>query len=136
MIKNYRAIATEISQKLSISEQEINQVLRLFGQEATDKLQSFGDIEVYLYGLGSFVARRKKIYDLIKYYQVRKERLEQLVVKANKEGLIFDCEEKIEKLKKLNELYKARDSKRRELKNEQITGDIQEPQADMGRLAE
>lgn len=137
MIENNKSIASTISKSLNIGEEEVNRVLDFVGKATKKELEGFNDIEIYIYGLGSFVARRKKIYDLMKYYEVRAERLASSQMKEDlKASLIEDCHIKIEKLRILNLMYKERDSNRKKLKDEQTTRGIQEQTPDMGRTEE
>lgn len=93
------------------------------------------NIEIYMYGLGSFEARRKKIYDLIFYYEAKKRNIQEKKMKENTRAIIIDdCDHKINQLKALHELYKVKDNEKKEFKDEQrqVTGDIQEQKINLG----
>lgn len=137
MIEDNKSISKEIANRLNFNQEEVFRALDFVYRDAKAQLENFKDIEIYMFGLGSFVARRKKIHHLIKYFQVRKEKLSELNnTKLDTETLIADCDKKIEQLKLLNDLYKIRDEKRKQLKNEQTVGNISEPETDLGRTEE
>lgn len=138
MIKNQKDVAKLVAPSLGVSEKEVTQVLNLLMQSTKEKLESIEGNEIYIYNLGSFVTKRKKIHDLIKYYEVRKARLaEKDFNEEMKAALITDCDIKIQQLINRREDYKTKDLARKEFKqsqNEQsdINGSLQESESDLG----
>lgn len=142
MIKNQKDVAKAVAPSIGVSEKEVIQVLNLLMHSAKEKLESIEGNEIYIYNLGSFVTKRKKVHDLIKYYEVRKAKLaEKDFDEKIKETLIADCEFKIQQLINRREEYKTKDSARKEFKqaqNEQSNdvGSVQESESDLGGLQE
>lgn len=132
MIKNQRDVAKIISPSLGVSEKEVIQVLSLLMQSTKEVLEGIESNEVYIYNLGSFTTKRKKIYDLIKYYEVRRAKLlEKEFNPETKAALIADCDFKLERLKQRNLDYREKDAARKAFKQNQheqedIDGSIQE----------
>ncbi len=138
-MKTYKDIIKNISESNSIAELDTTNAIEFIFRDLKVKLESMEDIEIYILGLGSFVPKRKKIYDLIFYYEAKKRNIQEKQLKeVTKKIISEDCDRKIESLKRLNELYKQRDQKRKEFKDgkKQIIGDIQEPETNMGRAEE
>lgn len=139
MIKNQRYVAQIVAQSLGVSENEVSQVLNLFYKTAKQNMEEIVDNEIYLYGLGSFVTKRKKLYDQIIYYEVRKKNIsESNKPQELKETLMQECDEKIQALKERVEDYRKKDLARKIFKqnqNEQTTvdGGVQESESDLGR---
>lgn len=130
MIKSNKDFVPQLAKEFGITEQEVSNILEVYFKDGKAKAENMVDTDIYFYGLGTLSAKRKKIYDLIKYYKVRKERVGQntKTIQEIKDRIINECEFKINQLNLLLEKYKEQDIKRKNLKLEQenITRSIQE----------
>lgn len=141
MIKIINDLYKPVADLLDINESEIECVLDFFYKDAKSKLENFSNIEIYLYGLGTYTAKRRKIYDLIKYYEVRKENVikNNILKSSTKEIMIADCEDKIGKLIALRNKQESKDESRKQFKqnkSHETTRDISEQESDLGRTEE
>lgn len=141
MIKSNKDLLESVSNILNIEQDECKRALDFFWKKAVEIVEDYSDIEIYIYGLGTFEARRQKIQKLIHYYQVKRDRVS---VKTNlkettKEIILNECDYKLTKLEALEEKYQNQYESRKQFKQVQSAeadGNLQESISNMAGPSE